>query len=336
MIKNNIPVFGLLALLLPFITSCEQDDLGSMEFKFTGLRDTLVYQGSTTSRSVSIYYLGGEEEEVSLSASGMPNGVSIVFEPAVIPAGSSCLQRITATANADTGNYAITVTGKTESGGSFSRTFQLGVYRPINTPPKVFLTGNDTVFLELNSSYVEPGFSAGDEEDGDLTAQVQVSGTVNKDSVGIYKLTYAVTDSEGLTDQIVRNVNVKNNLNFLNGQYSVVTTNQLNTDTLNWITTISASVNTNNVFTIFKISDCFLANPDLSYNTQSGLITLASQTFTCITSTDTLAHTFVGSGNLIQLPGASLKIELNYTDSWLDPVSGNTVIVPKKDLYELF
>lgn len=55
MIKNNLGAIAALFLFLPFIISCEQDDPGSMEFKFTGLRDTLVYQGSTTERSISIY-----------------------------------------------------------------------------------------------------------------------------------------------------------------------------------------------------------------------------------------------------------------------------------------
>ena len=186
--------------------------------------------------------------------------------------------------------------------------------------------------LELNSAYVEPGFTAADEEDGNLTAQVQVSGTVNKDSVGIYLITYTVTDSEGLTDQVVRKVDVRNSLNFLNGNYDVITENFSDSTSFNWQTTISASVNTNNRFSIFKISDCFPANPDLDYNPQSGIITMLPQTFTCITGTDTLPHTFSGSGTLVT--GGNPVIIINYNDSWLDPVSGNQIIIPKKDTYE--
>lgn len=262
----------------------------------------------------------------------MPSGVTISFEPSVIPAGGSSLQRIVAGATADTGNYAITVTGSTESGGSITRTFQLRVNRPINSPPRVFLQGDVDFIQVLNGTYLEPGYTAADEEDGDLTPLVQVSGTVNMDSVGIYPLTYTVTDSEGLTDQVVRKVNVRNSLNFLNGNYDVITENLSDNTSFNWQTTISASVNTNNRFMIFKISDCFPANPDLDYNPQSGVVTLLPQTFTCITATDTLAHTFSGSGTLTL--GTNPVIELNYSDSWLDPISGNQITIPKRDTYE--
>ncbi len=49
---------------------------------------------------------------------------------------------------------------------------------------------------------------ASDEEDGDLTAQITVSGTVNVGLVGEYTLTYSVTDSAGNTTSITRVITV--------------------------------------------------------------------------------------------------------------------------------
>lgn len=315
--------------------SCkEEDTLGGMEFKFTGLKDTINYLGSTVERPVTIYYLGGEREIVSLSVSGLPSGTSISFTPSTLESGQSATQKITSTATADTGNYVITVTGTTESGSAISRTFNLHVARPENTPPTITLTGLSNFPLVLNSPFVDPGFFAGDEEDGDLTAQVIVSGAVNKDSVGLYTISYVVTDNEGLKDSVVRTVNVKNNVNYLSGQYDVTTTNLVSGAIRNWITAFSASVSINNQFKIFKISDCYLADPILTYDPVKDSIFLPSQTFTCVTAIDSLPHTFSGAGIII--PGAVLKVKLDYTDTYTDTSLGTPVTLQLRDLYQLF
>ena len=53
--------------------------------------------------------------------------------------------------------------------------------------------------LELNQPFVDPGATAFDLEDGDLTAQIVVTGTVNTSVVGSSTLIYRVTDSGGLS-----------------------------------------------------------------------------------------------------------------------------------------
>ncbi|MBK9399434.1 MAG: DUF5011 domain-containing protein [Bacteroidetes bacterium] len=332
-IKQLLPVFFFTCLAL--LNSCEEDDaLGPMEFKFTGLKDTLNYQGVTLERTVSVYFLGGSKEKVTLSATGMPQGTSISFSPATLDGEGSSTQKITSTAIADTGNYVITVTGTTESGKSLIKTFNLYVSRLPNNAPRVFLTGGNNIIHELNAPFVEPGWIAGDEEDGDLTAQVTSSGTVNVDSVGLYFLSYVVTDSEGLKDSVVRTVNVRNSLNFLSGQYNATTTDLQTLAMRNWITTVSASVNTNNQITIFKISDCFYANAILTYDPAKDSIYLPSQTFTCVTAIDSLPHTFQGAGVII--PGAIDRIRIEYTNTWIDTSLGTPVTLQLKDEYEMF
>lgn len=73
----------------------------------------------------------------------------------------------------------------------------------------VFSGVTDTT-LELGTPF-DPmtGVSAHDEEDGDLTAQIKVSGSVDSNKVGRYTLTYQVSDSAGQLVTQQRNVTVK-------------------------------------------------------------------------------------------------------------------------------
>ena len=73
----------------------------------------------------------------------------------------------------------------------------------------VFSGVTDTT-LELGTAF-DPmtGVSAHDEEDGDLTAQIKVSGNVDSSKVGRYTLTYQVSDSAGQQVTQQRNVTVR-------------------------------------------------------------------------------------------------------------------------------
>lgn len=78
--------------------------------------------------------------------------------------------------------------------------------------PVISLTNND-ITLNLGSSYVEPGFSASDNVDGDLTGAVQISGSVNTSVVGIYILRYDVSDNQGnQASTITRTIEVVDNV----------------------------------------------------------------------------------------------------------------------------
>jgi hypothetical protein len=142
-----------------------------------------------------------------------------------------------------------------------------------------------------------------------------------------------VTDSEGLTDSVVRTINVRNSLNYLSGSHNVVTTDLSNGSTRTWITTISASVSVNNQLKIFKVSDCFMADPLLTYDPVKDSLFMPAQTFTCVTPIDTVPHTFIGKGIIIQ--GSIKRIKLDYTNSFID-TAGNPVILNLRDEYQLF
>ena len=81
---------------------------------------------------------------------------------------------------------------------------------PENSKPVI--SGANDVTINLNETF-DPlkGITANDKEDGDLTSKIKVSGTIDTSKEGVYKLTYSVSDSKGLTTEIVRTVTVKNN-----------------------------------------------------------------------------------------------------------------------------
>lgn len=76
-------------------------------------------------------------------------------------------------------------------------------------PPEIVLKGEPSLTLTEGGTYTEPGFTATDDVDGDLTDQVEVSGSVNCDRVGTYTITYTVKDSFGNSTTVTRTVKVK-------------------------------------------------------------------------------------------------------------------------------
>ncbi len=73
------------------------------------------------------------------------------------------------------------------------------------------MLGNVNIEIEKGGSFTDPGSTAFDFEDGDITADIIISGnTVNVDTPGYYSILYDVSDSQGLqADQKERVVYVK-------------------------------------------------------------------------------------------------------------------------------
>lgn len=75
------------------------------------------------------------------------------------------------------------------------------------TNPIIVLNGSDSMYIPLGSTFIDPGFSASDNCDGDLTDKVSISGEV-ANRVGSYAVSYSVNDSSGNSFSINRTVNV--------------------------------------------------------------------------------------------------------------------------------
>lgn len=76
-------------------------------------------------------------------------------------------------------------------------------------PPEITLAGDSEITIQAGDSYKEPGYTAKDNVDGDITDKVQVEGSVNANHAGTYTITYSVTDSFGNTTKVTRTVKVK-------------------------------------------------------------------------------------------------------------------------------
>ena len=100
----------------------------------------------------------------------------------------------------NSGNSAVTVT----------RTINVNPSIPIDThAPVITLLGNEIVNVAVGTIYTDAGATAYDQEDGDLTSQIQITGNVNTNVVGTYVLNYNVQDNAGNSAQeVTRIVNV--------------------------------------------------------------------------------------------------------------------------------
>lgn len=68
-----------------------------------------------------------------------------------------------------------------------------------NTPPLITRTGSGSITVEAGSIYTDAGATALDDQDGNLTASITSTGSVNTTATGSYIITYHVTDLGGLS-----------------------------------------------------------------------------------------------------------------------------------------
>lgn len=73
------------------------------------------------------------------------------------------------------------------------------------TLPSISLNGDETVYIPVGTDFADPGYSAYDNCDGDITDKVSVSGNVGNSS-GNYSINYSVSDDHGNTFSLKRNI----------------------------------------------------------------------------------------------------------------------------------
>ena len=74
------------------------------------------------------------------------------------------------------------------------------------TPPIINLNGPSTIELSVGDTWTDPGATATDETDGDITSSITVNGTVDTSTVGTYTLIYNVADAASNTASVTRTV----------------------------------------------------------------------------------------------------------------------------------
>lgn len=77
-----------------------------------------------------------------------------------------------------------------------------------DTPPEIKLfSGKDTLYV--GDTWIEPGFQASDNVDGDITSDVKKTGSVNTLLIGRYSIVYSVEDKAGNKISKERIINVE-------------------------------------------------------------------------------------------------------------------------------
>ncbi len=90
------------------------------------------------------------------------------------------------------GQEGESVEGELVEGESFEGEFV------VDKPPTITLMGPNPLRVECGTMFIDPGVTAEDREDGDLTDDIVISGgTVNVQGPGTYIIRYYVTDSQG-------------------------------------------------------------------------------------------------------------------------------------------
>ena len=100
----------------------------------------------------------------------------------------------------------VTYTVMDSSGNPATVVRKIPYYDPV--PPEITLKGEEYLSITCGTFYTEPGFSAQDNVDGDLTEAVAVEGQVIWYVPGSYQVVYTVADACGNVDQVVRTVEV--------------------------------------------------------------------------------------------------------------------------------
>jgi len=103
-----------------------------------------------------------------------------------------------------------------DAGGNSASASRTVIVAERETPPPqadapvITIIGSDPIILHIDSGtpYTEQGAFAYDENDGDISENVQITGSVNRDIAGTYILTYKTVNSAGLEATASRNVRI--------------------------------------------------------------------------------------------------------------------------------
>jgi hypothetical protein len=140
------------------------------------------------------------------------NAVSVCFGAAYNDAGATaaddCLGDITDSITVNnpvdtnvSGTYTVSY-DVTDGAGNGSSQVTRTVYVDIQ-PPVIAVNGDNPIAICLGSTYNEPGASATDNCDGDLSASIVTTNPVDTNVGGYYTVSYDVTDSAGNSAQTV-------------------------------------------------------------------------------------------------------------------------------------
>ncbi|WP_282144202.1 beta strand repeat-containing protein, partial [Cellulophaga baltica] len=197
------------------------NELGVTTIEFL-LRDSNEQELITTVTFEVVDELSSEKEITSFIVNGvagtitgtaidlvLPEGTNLTaLAPVIIHTGASISPE--SEANQDFSSPVIyTVTAQDETIQAY--TVNCSIVNPVDTTaPVITLVGAD-VTIAQGQEYTDQGATALDDVDGDISADIVIDNTVDKDIVGMYTVTYNVSDAAGnAATEVIRTVTVTN------------------------------------------------------------------------------------------------------------------------------
>jgi len=171
------------------------------------------------------------------------------------------------------------------------------VYTGCNTEdaskPVITLKGDADMDHTLNAVWTDPGATALDDEDGDLTAAIVVDeGGFDKDKAGTYTFTYTVSDAAGNVGEAKRKVNVVNQSKNMAGTYSIAGTDP--SGPFSYTDVISASNVINHRIWVTRLGN--YNNGAVYFDINGNNVVIPMQTVNC--GTPAANRTFSGTGTI--------------------------------------
>ena len=105
-----------------------------------------------------------------------------------------------------TGTYTLAYTVADAAGNEANASRTVTVVD--TTHPVLTLLGDTNMSQAKDSAWVDPGATASDSLDGNLTNSITITGTVDVNTTGVYTLTYSISDGASNEANATRVVNV--------------------------------------------------------------------------------------------------------------------------------
>jgi hypothetical protein len=137
----------------------------------------------------------------------LPPGVSFAFSETQLTLPGETVLTLNTTAATPPGVYYFNVIGTGDNCTAVARV-RLKVIGDV-TPPVITLLGDNPFFVECPDAFNDPGATAEDDYDGDVTDRIQVDGIVDSHVLGDYIVTYSVADLAGNSSSTTRTVTVQ-------------------------------------------------------------------------------------------------------------------------------
>ena len=166
------------------------------------------WQADIAVDNVSLTGFGGPDTTAPVITLNGSSTVDLTIGDSYVDAGATAVDNVDGdiTANIVTtgvvdtnivGTYVIAYNVSDAAGNAAVEVTRTVNVNPDTIAPVITLNGSPTISLALGDTYVEPGATATDNLDGDISANIVIAGVVDTNTVGDYYITYNVSDAAG-------------------------------------------------------------------------------------------------------------------------------------------